>query len=414
MRDAYGWTMPYYRILMLAPTGFFADYGCHVRIRGQALALRDRGHDVHLCTYPGGRDVPGLPTIRPPLLPKGREMPVGSSWRKVGLDLWLTPTAWAATLRLRPDILHAYLHEGALIAAVIRRLPRPLGWRVPVVFDFQGSLTAEMLDHRFISHRSPFLPPLRWLERWIDHQPDAILASSSLATHLLADHFSVPAEHITHLPDSVDPEVFRPPTSSDEAALMALRQRLGLPNNRPLVVYLGLLAPYQGTDLLLQTIAHMAASSAEPMPHFLIMGFPDVEHYRNQAAALGVAAYVTFTGAIPYEEAPHYLALGDVAVAPKLSATEGSGKLLTYMAVGLPVVATDTFVHREYLGELGIYARPGDAAAFAEALQRALADLPDSSARGQALRDVVVHRYTWDHAARQIESVYAHLLGQRS
>jgi hypothetical protein len=31
---------------------------------------------------------------------------------------------------------------------------------------------------------------------------------------------------------------------------------------------------------------------------------------------------VTFTGKVPYFEAPRYLALGDVAVSPKISATE--------------------------------------------------------------------------------------------
>ena len=98
------------------------------------------------------------------------------------------------------------------------------------------------------------------------------------------------------------------------------------------------------------------------------MGFPDVARYQALAERLGLAGHVTFTGAVPYEEAPLHLALGDVAVAPKISATEGSGKLLPYMAAGLPVVAFDTPVHREYLGDLGIYAPAGDAAGLAAAI----------------------------------------------
>ena len=87
-----------------------------------------------------------------------------------------------------------------------------------------------------------------------------------------------------------------------------------------------------------------------------------------------------------YEEAPLHLALGEVAVAPKLSATEGSGKLLTYMAAGLPVAAFDTPVHREYLGEEGCYAPAGDAAALAEAIARLLDRPAEAAARGAALR----------------------------
>jgi glycosyltransferase involved in cell wall biosynthesis len=173
------------------------------------------------------------------------------------------------------------------------------------------------------------------------------------------------------------------------------------------VVYLGLLAPYQGTDLLLRALAHL--EYVHPRPFTLIMGFPNVERYQQMARSLGLAPHVHFTGAIPFEAAPMVLALGDVAVAPKLSATEGSGKLLTYMAAGLPIVATDTPVHREYLGELGFYAAPGDSHGLAAALVAAITS-PQRISTGDALRRRATERYTWDHAATQIEDVYDALL----
>ncbi len=134
-------------------------------------------------------------------------MPVGSSRRKLLLDALLAPTALDAALRFpggQPDIIHAYLHEGALLGTALARL-----LRVPLVFDFQGSLTAEMLDHRFLHAQSPALVPLQRLERWIDRQPQAILASSQHAAGLLR-RAGVPAGRIYTLPDSVDPRAFRP------------------------------------------------------------------------------------------------------------------------------------------------------------------------------------------------------------
>ena len=86
------------------------------------------------------------------------------------------------------------------------------------------------------------------------------------------------------------------------------------------------------------------------------MGYPGQDRYREAARQMGILDNVTFTGALPYEMAPTYLALGDVAVSPKMSATEGNGKLLNYMAVGLPTVTFDTPVSRELLGDLGLYA----------------------------------------------------------
>lgn len=393
------------RLLALAPTGFFADYGCHVRIRGHLAALQARGHNIRLVTYPSGRDVEGLRTLRPALWPRGRTLPVGSSRRKLLLDTLLIPTALRAALHFpggKPQLIHAFLHEGALLGAALARL-----LRVPLVFDFQGSLTAEMLDHRFIRPASPWLPPLQRLEQAIDHQPHAIFASSHHAVTRLRQA-GVPAAHIHTLPDSVDPERFRPRAELDPARLTALRAALTLPADRPVVAYLGLLAPYQGTDLLLQ--AWQTLSRQPRPPHLLLMGFPDVAHYTERARQLGVAQHVTFTGAVAYEDAPFYLALGDAAVAPKLSATEGSGKLLPYMAAALPVAAFDTPVQREYLGDWGFYAAPGDAAGLAHAITRALSEQHRARQAAQALRARVVSAYTWQHAAQALEAVYATLL----
>lgn len=393
------------RILAIAPTGFFADYGCHVRIRGQMAALAARGHQVRIATYPSGRDVDNLPTVRPPLWPRHRPLPVGSSRRKLLLDTLLAPTALAAALVFPggpPHVVHAYLHEGALMGRMVASL-----LKVPLVFDFQGSLTAEMVDHRFLSPQSTFFAPLRRLEHWIDRQPDAILASSEHAVRLLVLSGAIPSR-VHNLPDSVDPAVFRPRYDLSPDEVGQLRLQLQLPPDRPVVAYLGLLAPYQGTDLLIHAVARLVRQGC--MLHCVVMGFPDVERYRQLAKQCGVSAHVTFTGAVAYEDAPLYLALGDVAVAPKISATEGSGKLLTYMAAGLPVVAFDTPVHREYLGDLGIYAPSGSADGLAKALGHSLRSLAESPERGQALRARVIAEFTWDHAAVQIEAVYRGLI----
>jgi len=123
---------------------------------------------------------------------------------------------------------------------------------------------------------------------------------------------------------------------------------VGIPQDRTVVAYLGLLAPYQGTDLLLEAASIIQRVRRDV--HYFIMGFPGVDTYRMKAIERGLADHVTFTGKVNYEDAPRYLRLGDVAVAPKVSETEGCGKLLNYMACALPTVAFDTPVSREYLG----------------------------------------------------------------
>jgi glycosyltransferase involved in cell wall biosynthesis len=390
-------------VLMIAPTSFFADYGCHVRIREEALILRQMGNRVTICTYHNGRDVGGLDIRRTMPIPWRTDYEVGSSRHKIAFDALLTWKALSVALQVRPDIIHGHLHEGALIGHVVSKV---LG--VPLVFDFQGSMTGEMIDHHFLDPKGTFYRPARWLEEVIVQLPAAIITSSHHAAELLKKDFNCPPDKISAIPDCVNADFFAP--SQSQQSLREIKSSLGIPPERQVVVYLGLLAEWQGTGLLLQAAALLAAR--RPNVQFLIMGFPAVDIYREHAQRLGLNDRVTFTGRIPYEQAPSYLSLGDVAVAPKTSATEGSGKLLNYMAMGLPTVAFDVPVSREYLGDLGTYARPGEAASLAEALETMLAERERARTLGQKLRNRAIERYSWTTAGERIMQVYDRVCAQ--
>ncbi len=387
-----------YKILMIAPTSFFSDYGCSVRILEEAKILQARGNELTICTYRNGKEVPGLNIRRTPSIPFREHYEVGSSPHKIGFDILLFWTVLWSALRSRPDVIHAHMHEGALIGLIIGRL---LG--IPVVFDFQGSLTGEMMDHQFLRRDSVFYRPLRWLERTIDRKSPAILTSSHNAKQVLVKEFGCRPEKVHTVPDCVDVHGFYPAASEEQAAMTERKSHLGIATERRVIVYLGLLADYQGTDALLEAAAHLVQQRGDV--HFLIMGFPAVEQYQQKALKLGVADHVTFTGKIPYQQARDYLAVGDVAVAPKLSATGGRGKILNYMAMALPTVAFDMPVSREYLGELGIYATPADPLSLAQALYEGLFN-DDHRSTGRQLRQIVKERFTWDHAADTILHTY--------
>jgi glycosyltransferase involved in cell wall biosynthesis len=383
---------------MIAPTSFFSDYGCSVRILEEAKILQGLGNKLTVCTYRNGQEVPGLEIRRTPSIPLRHQYEVGSSPQKIAFDLLLFWTTFFTALQRRPDVIHAHMHEGALIGLVVGRL---LG--IPLVFDFQGSLTGEMMDHKFLHRSSLFFRPLRWLEQKIDRLSPIILTSSANARETLIAEFGCSPEQVYPMADCVNAKAFFPAMPSEQVALAERRATLGIPPGRKIVVYLGLLADYQGTDALLRAAARLVQESNDV--HFLIMGFPAVEHYREMARRLGVADHTTFTGRIPYQKARDFLALGDIAVAPKLSATEGSGKILNYMAMGLPTVAFDTPVSREYLADAGIYANPGDPGSLARALLKGLSETEDSGRR-LALRRAAVENYPWDRAGATVLRAY--------
>jgi glycosyltransferase involved in cell wall biosynthesis len=390
-----------FRVLKIAPTSFFADYGCHVRIAEEIVALRDQGVDVRLCCYPGGRDTFGIVADRALGLPWDG-VRVGSSKHRFHLDALLTVKSLQVALRFRPDVIHGHLHEGALIGFPISRL-----LRVPLVFDFQGSLTSEMVDHNFLRRESLAYPPLRTIERAINHLPNVVITSSHNAADLLIDTFGCQRARVRAIPDAVNTSRFMPRWQVPERLRRQRKQVLGVPENSQVVVYLGLLAEYQGSGHLLRAAARICARRSDV--HFLVMGYPGQDRYQSYAHQLGIANRITFTGRLPYEDAPLHLALGDIAVSPKISATEGNGKLLNYMAVGLPTVAYSTPVNREILSDLGDYATPGDEEELAARIETLLDNPAAAADRGRALRGRAEDVFSWEGAAHEIVKIYESL-----
>jgi len=152
---------PSARVLMVAPTSFFMDYGGHIRIYEEALTLQRMGHEVTIVTYFMGDDLPGLTIKRTKPLPYHAAYEVGSSRHKISFDLYLLHRAIQVGRQIRPDIVHGHMHEGSLIGSLVARL---LGF--PLVFDFQGSLTGEMVDHGFLPRGGLIYRLFRMLERF--------------------------------------------------------------------------------------------------------------------------------------------------------------------------------------------------------------------------------------------------------
>ena len=381
---------------MLAPTGFFSDYGCHVRILEEASILRQKGHRPVILTYHHGRNWPGLDIVRIPPLPCDNRYEMGSSWYKLIFDPLLLLRSIVRFQGRRPDVIHAFLHEGAWIGYILSRL-----WHVPLVFDYQGSLTEEMIDHGFLNRESYLHRFMRRVEVFINNLPDAIITSSVHAAHLLREHFACQCALIVTAPDAVDVSRFN---RAPQESLRELRSSLGLPEQKHIIAYLGKLAHYQGTDFLLEAASQLCARRDDV--HFLVMGYPNVEKYQQQAASLGIADRMTFTGRIPYEEACRYLSLGSIAVAPKLSETESNGKLLNYMALALPTVSYYTPVAREYLGNWGQYATRHDASSLASAIEALLSRQDEWPHLGAQLRRRAAEFYSWVQAGELIDQTY--------
>lgn len=382
---------------MIAPTPYFADRGCHVRIYEEARALIRMGHDVRIVTYHLGRDMPDIPTYRIPSVPWYGKLAAGPSWHKPYLDVLLYLKARSVARSFRPHLLHAHLHEGAFLGVFLKRI-----LKTPLLFDCQGSLTTEMADHGFVAPGSLLYRIFRSLEKFINRNADFLVTSSSAGAKELVDDWGINPERVRNLIDGVDCGEFWP-YPKEEA-----RRALGLRSDRPIAVFLGVLNSYQGVDILLEAV-RIIRGKGLPI-HFLIMGFPE-EKYRRMADAAGIGDCVTFTGRIDYSKAAFYLSAGDIALSPKISLSEANGKLFNYMACGLPTIVFDTPVNREILGDAGIYAKYADAGDFAAKIEALAGDEGLRGELGRMSREKAEKEHSWQVRGMDLERIYRSLTG---
>lgn len=381
---------------MLAPTPFFADRGCHVRIFEEARILIDKGHQVEIVTYHIGRDMPGIVSHRIPAIPWYRKLEAGPSWHKPYLDMLLLCKAFSVAKRFKPDLIHAHLHEGAFVGMLLKKI-----LRIPLVFDCQGSLTGEIIDHGFVPRGSFAAAVFERIESFINKSADAIITSSTPAADDLVNRWGVPRASVTAVTDGVNTDEFIP---SDRAAARAM---LNIAAHTPVAAFLGLFNRYQGLDLLLEVIGILDKRGSNI--HFLLMGFPD-EKYRKLAVDMGIEGKITFTGKIDYAKAPFFLSAADVALSPKISLTEANGKLFNYMACGLPCLVFETPVNREILGDTGTYACFADPVDFADKLAALLADASRCAELGRCSRNKAVREHSWESRSETLLQVYHSVL----
>lgn len=235
------------KILMIAPTPFFSDRGCRVRIYEETQNLVSLGHSVTICTYSLGRDIPGIDIRRIINIPWYKKASAGPSIHKIYLDFLLLLKSIFITYQIKPNIIHAHLNEGALVGKICSWL-----FRVPVVFDVQGEFTGEVRAYKFMEdylflHKVICKLALMF-ERLSYKAANAFLVNSNFMSNRLHQSFGVSKESIFVVPDAADG--LSHSDSSDE--IESLRKKLNIPANKKIVVYLGLLTEYQGVDLLLE------------------------------------------------------------------------------------------------------------------------------------------------------------------
>jgi glycosyltransferase involved in cell wall biosynthesis len=384
------------KILMIAPTPFFSDRGCHTRIYNQIKGLQELGHDIILCTYGLGNDVDGIVIKRTINFPWYRKLSAGPSMTKILLLPCLLITVLKQICHFKPDIVHAFLHEGAIIARVCKMF-----YNSTYVFDYQGSLAGEIVQHKFVKENGWLHRLFQLLEKWINSWFPIITNSDQLHSALIKSGRKAP---ILNAMDSVDTSMFCPMPKD-----LSLAKSIDVDTHRPTIMYMGLLETYQGADILFDAFSQVV--NKLPNSLLLVIGFPNIDKYQNLCEKLNIAQNVHFLGKVNYWRIPSYLSLSRIAIAPKISKHEGDGKLYNYMAMGMATVTVDRSVSREILGcsedsPTALFASFGDCSDLAVKMIALLKDDKLTEQIGLNARNRAVHVLSYEVQAKKIHDFY--------
>ncbi|HQZ71823.1 MAG TPA: glycosyltransferase family 4 protein [Anaerolineae bacterium] len=235
------------------------------------------------------------------------------------------------------------------------------------------------------------LPPSIWRGRRLRSASTSVAISPGIAAELAAWGFAAP--RIRELPNGVDLERFRP---ADAARKADLRQRLGLPADAPIVLFLGRLVRRKGLLELAEAWRRLGAAGTLPDRSVMVLaGSGEGQADRVDGDLDKILAddrSVRRPGAVAAPE--DWLAAADVFVLP--SHAEGlPNAFLEAMAAGLPILASDIAVHRQLSGEgrAALLHPVRDTTALADCLARLLGDRDLRDRLGREARTLAVTHY---------------------
>ncbi|HCK76671.1 MAG TPA: hypothetical protein DHW07_05955 [Gammaproteobacteria bacterium] len=387
------------KVLHIAPTPFFSDRGCHIRVLSILRAIETYGGENILCTYPLGRDLPGLDIRRTPAVDGYERTEAGPQKGKVLADLKLVMLSLRTAFKEQPDIIHAHLHEGVLIGWVVRWA---LIWRrTPLVADLQGGLVGELAEHDFFLRSGFFAGPLRWLFARLESitlsLPAHLFCSSGNSERIFRNDYRVRASRLTRLDDRVDLSAY------DSARITAVTSPFA--SDVFVVIYSGSLLPIKGLDILQEVILSLTTKRRDI--GFVLIGYP-TETMAQFVDEHSIGGRVTLVGRVAFESLPNYLLSADAGIEPKHSASgEGSGKLLHYMAAGLALAAFPSEHNCDLAGAEAL-AQGHTAKSLVEQIERLADDPAECRAAGHRNRERT-QPYSLQSGGKLITDVYRNL-----
>ena len=237
------------------------------------------------------------------------------------------------------------------------------------------------------------------IERRYIRRADAVLTVNRSIADRLATAYGIEPPLVLH----------NVPARASVSRSNRLREELGLPENRRIVLYQGGLREGRGLPQLIKAVAQV------PDAQLVVIGDGPFEAKAKHLAAPlgGRARFLPFT---PPDALPYYTASADLGAMLTEPLTESlrlalPNKLFEYLMAGIPVLAgrTPEVQHVVETFDIGMVVDPDDHQQLATSLQRALFNETDR-ARWRSNAPKALHAYAWERDAKRFQQLILDLL----
>ena len=278
------------------------------------------------------------------------------------------------------------------------------------VYD-QHDLNPELYLSRFGAPRGPVarlqLGLLRRLELATYATADHVISTNESYRETAIGRGRLTPETVTVVRSGPNTSVMRPVLPRPE-----LREGRDF-----LAVYLGIMGPQDGVDLVIRALDVIVKQMGRTDCHVALLGFGDcLDQLRDLVLDLGLEDHVTFTGRADRKMISEYLSTADVGLCPDplspLNDVSTMNKTMEYMAYALPMVSFDLRETRVSAGDAAVYVEPNDVTLFAKSLVSLFDDPERRASMALTARQRVAAHLDWQPQADRYLGVYRALLGR--
>jgi glycosyltransferase involved in cell wall biosynthesis len=210
-----------------------------------------------------------------------------------------------------------------------------------VILDIHD-IVPELFAGKFrVGKDSLFFKLLLWVERISMAFADHVIVANHIWFRRLIER-SVAPQKCSVVMNYPDPSIFTVRKSSSGSS------------GRFIMIYPGTLSIHQGLETAIKAVDLIKNEIPDLEFHIYGKG-TDEEYFKKLVHKMNLENRVFFRSMVPIEKLPRIIADADLGVEPKLKRSFGneafSTKILEFMTVGIPVIASDTMVHTHYFDE---------------------------------------------------------------